>query len=394
MPTRITRITAYAVKSANAYAMSGAVRPGERLGDTDYRRFPPHRQLYSERSEAALVSVETNDGLVGWGEAQAPIGPEVILTIIERVLGPTILGQDPLATTSRYTDMYETLRVRGQIGGFQQDAIAALDTALWDLRGQSAGLSLAELLGGRMRDTLTCYVTGLRERSPAARRDEAAEWARQGFGVKPCLGFNARSDAAEMEGLREAMGEQATLAVDGMWGYTLPEARELGRTLERVRVAFFESPLAPEDVEAHGQLVAALDVPVAVGEPLRTRHQFLPWMTRRAMDIAQPDVMRNGVGETVAIATLANAHHLPVALHTGVVTVVGMAASWQIASALPNFAIQEFQPVMLDTFNHLSEKPLSVAEGVAHVPTGPGLGIDVNAQRVSSMSTSSVQVTL
>ena len=110
---RITKVAAYAVKSENAYAMSGAVRPGERLPGTDYRRFAPHRQLYSDRSEAALVRVETDEGLVGWGEAQAPIGPEVVLTVVEKVLGPTLLGLDPLATTARAVDMYETLRVRG-----------------------------------------------------------------------------------------------------------------------------------------------------------------------------------------------------------------------------------------------------------------------------------------
>jgi D-galactarolactone cycloisomerase len=391
---RITKITAYAVKSENAYAMSGAVRPGEQLAGTDYRRFAPHRQLYSDRSEAALVRVETDEGIVGWGESQAPVGPEVVLTIIERVLGPTVLGLDPLGTTARYADMYETLRVRGQIGGFQQDAIAALDTALWDIRGRAAGLSLADLIGGRLRDTLPCYVTGLREKSAAARREEAAEWARQGFGVKPCMGFDPRTDAAEMQGLREAMGRDAFLAVDGMWGYTLPQARTLGRVLEQAGVAFFESPIAPEDIEGHRQLSSGLDIPVAVGEPLRTRHQFLPWLTGRAMDIAQPDLMRNGVGETLAIASLAAAHHVPIALHTGVVTVVGMAASWQVASALPNFAVQEFQPVMLETFNHLVGEPLRVADGVAHVPTAPGLGIEVDATRVEEMSTSQLEVRL
>ncbi|WP_404383038.1 mandelate racemase/muconate lactonizing enzyme family protein [Knoellia locipacati] len=391
---RITKVSAYAVKSRTAYAMSGAVRPGEQLPGTDYRRFAPHRQLYSDRSEAALVRVETDEGLVGWGEAQAPIGPEVVLTAVEKVLGPTVLGLDPCATTARYLDMYETLRVRGQIGGFQQDAIAAIDTALWDVRGQACGLSVAELLGGRLRDTLPVYVTGLREKSPDGRRAEAADWAARGFGVKPCMGFDARADGAEVVGLREAMGDDAFLAVDGMWGYSLPQARSLGRVLERAGVAFFESPIAPEDVEGHRVLTSVLDIPVAVGEPLRTRHQFLPWLTGRAMDIAQPDLMRNGVGETVAIATLAAAHHIPVALHTGVVTVVGMAASWQVAAALPNFAVQEFQPVMLETFNPLVDQPLTVADGVAHVPTGPGLGIDVDTERVERMSTSRVELGL
>jgi L-alanine-DL-glutamate epimerase-like enolase superfamily enzyme len=83
---------------------------------------------------------ETDEGVVGWGEAQAPIGTEVVLTIIKEVLGPAILGRDPRETNLRYQDMYETLRVRGQVGGFQMDAIAGLDTALWDIVDRSQGV--------------------------------------------------------------------------------------------------------------------------------------------------------------------------------------------------------------------------------------------------------------
>jgi galactonate dehydratase len=290
--------------------------------------------------------------------------------------------------------MYETLRVRGQFGGFQQDSIAALDTALWDLRGRAAGLSIAELAGGRLRDQLPCYVTGLREKTPEGRREEAAEWARQGFGVKPCLGFGVGADANEVVGLREAMGDDAWLAVDGMWGYTLPQAKTLGRVLADAEVAFFESPIAPEDILGHRDLVRCLDLPVAIGEPLRTRYQFMPWLAERAMSVAQPDLMRNGVGETLAIATLASAHHVPVALHTGVVTSVGMAASWQVAAALPNFMVQEFQPVMLETFGDLVGEGLTVADGCVQVPTGSGLGVPVDEERVRAMATAVVELKL
>ena len=154
--------------------------------------------------------------------------------------------------------------------------------------------------------------------------------------------------------------------------------------LTEADVAFFESPIAPEDVVGHRELVRSLDLPVAVGEPLRTRHQFVPWLAQRAMDVAQPDLMRNGVGETLAIATLASAHHVPVALHTGVVTSIGMAASWQVAAALPNFVVQEFQPVMLETFGHLVEEGLTCRRRVRagpdrtrarrHRRRGPGPG--------------------
>jgi len=302
------------------------------------------------------------------------VGTEIILTIVKEVLAPAVLGRSAEATSLRYTDMYETMRVRGQIGGYQQDAIAGLDTALWDLRGRAVHASIADLLGGR-RDSLPAYVTGLREKTPKGRRAEAADWAAQGLGVKPCLGLGAVSDGREVEGLRSAMGDDATLLVDGMWGYTYPEAIRAGRVFEQYGVGFLEAPLLPEDVRGHA-LAAELDLPIAVGEPLRTRFQFLPWFQAEAVDIAQPDLMRNGVTETTAIGELAQAFNLPVALHTGVVTVVGMAASWQVASTIRTFHIQELQPVMLTTFNPWIAEPLRIFEGAVEVPTGPGLGIE------------------
>jgi galactonate dehydratase len=190
------------------------------------------------------------------------------------------------------------------------------------------------------------------------------------------------------------MGDEAWLAVDGMWGYSLPDAKWLAHVLSEQGVAFLESPLAPEDVDGHRELVHSAALPIAVGEPLRTRYQFSAWLRAGAIGVAQPDLMRNGVGETLAIATLASAQHVPVALHTGVVTAVGMAASWQVASALPNFAIQEFQPVMLETFAGFVEEELTVADGLVHVPSGPGLGVTVDEPSVREMATATVEIGL
>jgi galactonate dehydratase len=201
-------------------------------------------------------------------------------------------------------------------------------------------------------------------------------------------------DAREVERLRSAMGDDGRLMVDGMWGYSYPEAVRAGRAFEQYGVAFLEAPLLPEDVGGHARLARDLDLPIAVGEPLRTRFAFLPWFEREALDIAQPDLMRNGVTETVAIADLAYAFNRPVALHTGVVTVVGMSASWQVAATLPTFLIQELQPVMLDTFNPWLAEPLVVEDGAVVVPTGPGLGLALDEERISAMATATVTVAL
>ena len=103
-----------------------------------------------------MVRVETDEGITGWGETQAPIVPEVAQTIIGKVVGPAILGADPLATNVRYADMHGTMRARGHSSGYQIDAIAGVDTALWDIRGKAAGHSISEMIGGRFRDELPC----------------------------------------------------------------------------------------------------------------------------------------------------------------------------------------------------------------------------------------------
>lgn len=378
---RISRIITYTVKHGKRYQPVGQSTPSRQLPTSDYFQFPPYPQLYSQRSEAMVVKVETDEGLTGWGEAQAPIGPEVTQTIVRTILGPMLLDQDPLETNLRYMEMYETLRVRGQVGGFQLDAIAALDTALWDIKARALHLPLSTLLGGRFRETLPCYVTGLRGKTLEARVEEALGWTGQGIGIKPCLGFGYAADRHELETLRDAVGDQARMFMDGLWKYSIVDAVRIARVLEAVGAEFFEAPLLPEDVDGHSRLAQTVDIAIAVGEPLRTRWAFLPWFQRQALDLCQPDLMRNGVTETVKIAELAESFNIPVALHTGCLTVIGMAASWHVSAAIPNFFIQEYQPVMMEIFNPWLREPLELRDGVLVVPTGEGLGIDIAEER-------------
>lgn len=379
---KITSISAYAVKARTRYELAGGAAPVGQLPGSDYLRFAPYPQLYSQNSEALVVRVDTDEGVSGWGECQTPIAPEVAQTVIAKIIGPAVLGQDPLATNVRFADMYGTMRVRGQGGGYQMDAIAGLDTALWDIRGKVAGRSIADLLGGRFASELPCYVTGLRGHTLPERLDEAKGWAEQGIGIKPCLGFGVREDAGEVEQLRAAIGDQGQMMVDGVWRYSLAEAVQVGRAFEQSGVEFLEAPLHPEDVAGHARLAQTLDLAIAIGEPLRSRYAFLPWLEQRAMAVCQPDVMRNGISETARIATLAEAFNIPVAPHTGCLTVIGMSATWQLASSLSNLLVQEYQPVMLEVFNPWLTEPLQVRDGHLQLPTGPGLGLEIDHDRL------------
>ncbi|HZD22636.1 MAG TPA: mandelate racemase/muconate lactonizing enzyme family protein [Acidimicrobiia bacterium] len=359
------------------------------VAGTTHIRLGDYAHIDSTQCEAAIVEIRTDQGLSGWGECQSPIGPEVIGTIIERVLGPLILGRDPLASAVLRSEMYDALRVRGQITGYVVDAIAGLDTALWDLRGRHHNMSIARLAGGPYRTELPAYVSGLHK---DRRVPEAAEWAEAGFGVKAGLRGLGAEDIAEMAQIRSAVGDATPLYIDGMWRCSNMDVVRVARQLEDVQAGFFEAPMDPEDVGGHAELVRHVDVPIAIGEPLRTRYQFLPWFAQRALSVAQPDLMRVGPTEAFAIAAMAEAFHVPVAFHSGMATPIGMAATWQVAAGISNFLVQEFQPHMREIFSPITVDPLKDQGGRLLVPDQPGIGITINRKGLEALTEGSIDI--
>lgn len=345
--------------------------------ESNYYRAP--EAVYSQLVETVLVRVETDEGLYGWGEGQAPVGPEVPQTIIDRMLAPVLLGCDPTQTSVLWDRMYTSMNVRGQITGFMLDAISALDIALWDIKGKAAGMSVASLLGGSFRTKLPIYVSGMRAENTQARAELAESFFAGGFsGVKLFLGISPERDIAEATAVRNRVGDGKRVFCDLYWRYGLPEAERIGRVFEELQIGWMEAPLAPEDVGGHAKLAQNLQIAIAIGEPLRTRYQFLDWFECRALDVAQPDIARCGITEGKRIADLASAWHLPVAFHMGITLGVGIAATWQVAAAIPNLYIIEFQPPEFELAARFLTEPLKVENGQAVLPSGPGLGIDID----------------
>ena len=379
---KVTAITSFVARASRGYDLGSGVGFLPPLPASRYSRRPGLRELYGTRVEACLTRVETDSGLVGWGESQAPVGPEIAQAIVTRVLAPVVLGQDPFRRDSLYAEMLGSMHARGQFGGYQLDALASVDTALWDLTGRALGVSVNQLVGGPHRVELPCYVSGLTAASQEGRREEAHRHTASGFvGVKPFLGRGLAEDEEEAVALRSAIPQSAMLIADVLGRYRRHEALNLGRRLEGAGVDVLESPVPADDLDGHAELARALDIPIAAGEALRTRAAFLPWLRRQAIDIAQPDVMRNGITETLKIAALAEAFGVPVALHNGAVTSIGMAATWHVAASIDNFLVQELEPQMLELFNPWLRTPLEVRNGCAVVPPGPGLGIELDEER-------------
>ncbi|NGO76531.1 mandelate racemase/muconate lactonizing enzyme family protein [Streptomyces sp. YC504] len=378
---RVTQVRTYVLKQPTETAYLGKLNDGSAPApDQGYFVRPPWRSLYSAFMETVLVRVTTDEGVEGWGEALAPVGPEVVAAIIDRMLGPWLVGRDPLRVRPLWDGMRDLMRERGHLAGHQADALAALDIALWDLAGKAAGLPVAQLLGGAYRTEIPAYISGLPEPTDEGRAELAADWAKRGASmVKLALGNGVEEDLATYDAVAAA-APGLGIAIDAHWVYSLPQALELGRELDRRRALFFEAPLAPEDIAGHQELASRVTTPIAVGEALRNRYEFRDWFDRRATGLAQPDVARTGITEAMTIATLADARHIPVACHHSVGLGVSLAAGLHVAAAVADSPFFELQPTTLPYAQRILRTPITHTASGFTLPQGPGLGIDIDQE--------------
>lgn len=351
---------------------------GRAKSESSYYYREGYRCVYSSNMETCFVKLTTDTGAVGWGEALSPVAPEVVAKIITSLLSPLLIGSNPLDTNVLWTKMYDSMRDRGHTSGFMMDAIAACDTALWDLKGKLFGEPVYKLLGGAYRQQIPAYVSGLPKPTLAERVELAKSWKSKGFSaIKLALGWGRQEDAHNLSAVRAAVGPDVNLFIDAHWNYTVAEALDLGRELEKIGVTLYEAPLPPEDIAGHAELRRALTVPVAVGEAERTRYHFRDYFLHRAVDVVQPDVGRVGISETMRIGAMAEAFNVRVAPHLSVGLGICIAASIHVAAALPNLFMLEYQPPVLALANQLLEEPLSCEAGAYSLPAAPGLGVAI-----------------
>lgn len=369
---KITKITARAIcLPRNLSAATGTAGTPTAMGAAsgDYRWSAVYPCLYSPNFETALVKIETDAGLVGWGEAQAPLAPQVACTIIDRLLGPVLEGEDfseptPARISELWDRMYATMRVRGQTGGFMVDAIAALDIALWDIAGQAAGLPVSHLIPGTPKQLIPAYLSGM----------QPGETDSNGFGLVKM--FYDTSGVKEFLDHVEAVQRTGTeLAVDALWRHTPATARSFGKELDARNVKWFEAPLPPEDVEEHAALALEMRTPLAIGESYRTRFEMKPFFAAKAVGIYQPDLGRTGITEGLRLAQMAEAAGVPVVPHLSIAFGPQIAAALHFAAAVKGCNLAEYNPQVLHVANRFLQDPLEVAEQAYQVPQGKGLGI-------------------
>jgi galactonate dehydratase len=339
--------------------------------------------VYSDDIETMLVRVETSDGVVGWGEAQAPVAPEIPRTIVDVLLGPLAVGEDALAPERLWSRLYSAMRVRGHTGSFLLDAIAAIDMAIWDLCGKVAGLPVARLLGGPCQDPVPCYVSGLHGATVEARVAEAVRLF--GLGARAFKLFMSGSEADCLDtvrAVRAALGTDVRLAVDALWRLDEARAVRFAQALAASDVLWLEAPLAPEDVRGHARLARRTSIPIALGECYRTRFEILPFFERGAIGVLQPDLGRSGITEARKLAVLADTHHVPVAPHVSIGLGPQIAAAVHLAAAIPNLLLLECNPNVFEQSARLAHGALPWSVAGVRIPQEPGLGIQIDEDAV------------
>ncbi len=344
--------------------------------------------VYSNRT-TTLVEVSTDEGITGWGECYGPAA--VSQVIVESLFKNWVVGRDPFDVEVIWEDLYNRIKDYG-LTGMTVSGISGIDIALWDIIGKACGKPIHKLIGGAFRTEVQAYATGLyfygMDRVVEDAVAEAEGYVAQGFrAIKMKIGLgDIDKDYERIAAVRQAIGPDIRLMVDANHCFSVPSAIRLGRRLETLNIEWFEEPISPEDIDGYVEVSRALDMAVAGGENEFTRYAFRNIVTRKAMDIVQPDVCAaGGITECKKIACLASTHGIECVPHAWG-SAIGLAATLQFLAALPDMPpslipmppMLEFEQTENPFRDRLAKEPIVQHAGIVAIPTGPGLGIEID----------------
>jgi D-galactarolactone cycloisomerase len=321
-----------------------------------------------------LVQVVTDSCITGIGEAAGP--PKIISAIIE-MLKTRIMNENPLDIEKLWRNMWG--RRSGQFADMIISAISGIDIALWDIAGKKTGLPVTSLLGGFCRDKVKAYATGGYFKPVGELAKEVYGYAEQGFkAVKIKVGLGIDKDLEIVKTVRKAVGYDFELMVDANEAYDAPTAIKLARKLSRYDIGWFEEPVHSRDVESLAKISSKVDIPIAAGEYEHTRFGFREMISRKAVDIIQPDVtIAGGLTECRKIAAMAEAWNIGCAPHVWG-SAVGLAAAVHLIASTSNCIILELDRTYNPLRENLAKDQIICENGYVKVPKEPGLGIDLD----------------
>ena len=347
--------------------------------------------------DAAILRIETNDGIVGWGEGKNAAGSTgnyaALVHLLNNEVGPRLIGLDP-ANIAPIWEMlysgvrYETASAAGHAmpelacRGHSVAAISAVDIALWDLLGKSLGQPVWRLLGGRKADRMAAYASGGWASAERIGEQLQSYIASGGFrSVKMRVGAMDGAphvSAGRVRAARKALGPDVELAVDAHGSYTVAEARRFMHLVSDCDLAWFEEPVMTDDKAGMAEIRATGSIPIATGESEATRFAFRDLALLGSADIFQPDpAFCGGITEAMRIGTIASAFNLRFAPHLWAGAPC-FYSGLHVCAASPASFIIEYSLGANPMIHDLVEEQTAPRDGMIEIPDKPGLGFTIS----------------
>ncbi|MFD3003455.1 galactonate dehydratase [Pontibacter toksunensis] len=355
-------------------------------------------ELFQVPPRWLFLKIETDDGIVGWGEPVIEGKAATVKTAVEELMD-YLVGKDPMHIEDHWNVMYRAGFYRG--GPILMSAIAGIDQALWDIKGKYFNAPVYQLIGGKAREIMKVYswIGGDR---PADVGNAAKEMVAKGF---KAVKMNATEElqyvdtydkvdfaVARIAAVREAVGPAVGIGIDFHGRVHKPMAKILAKALEPFRPMFIEEPVLPENNEALREIANHVSIPIATGERMFSKWQFKTLLKEGYADIIQPDLSHaGGITECKKIFSMAEAFDVAVAPHCPLGP-IALAACLQVDATCHNAFIQE-QSLGIhynqgsDLLDYLVDQSVfAYHDGYVKIPEGPGLGIEVNEAHVRKMA--------
>ena len=342
-----------------------------------------------------FVRIETESGIHGWGEAYVTAEKEKAVDEYLRAMAPHVIGRSAHNIRHLGQVLFDDFVIRRSSMGFLS-AWSAIEMALWDIVGKQAGMPVYNLLGGASRERVRVYANGWSDEGGTvdeviALAVKVKELGYTALKFDPMPGawrtFIDRQDEVFavdfVRRMREALGPEMEILIELHRRLAPSYAIRLGRQFAEFDVQWLEEPCLSDNIELVAEVRRNQPIPVVTGETLYTKEDFARVFAARAADILNPDICAmGGITALMDIATMAQPHAVAIAPHNNNSTLSGLAATLHVCAVIPNFTIAECFINRLSACDEIATQKIVVEAGWAELPTAPGLGIDIDVDRL------------
>jgi|TARA_B100001964_G_scaffold74645_1_gene84803 galactonate dehydratase len=344
-----------------------------------------------------LIKIYCEDGTVGFGEGGVHGWQRPTKTMVE-TMSHYLVGKDPSRIEHHYQWLYRSSHFMGSV---VQGALSAIDIALWDIKGKQFQTPIYDLLGGKTRDRVRCYMH-VNGNTIDDLVSDSLEKVSQGFTAVRFTPFSPNyylhksysewaDEAVKRVGaVKDAVGNSIDICVEIHRQMSPSESIALGKRLEQFNPFFYEDPMLPDSPAVMGNLQQNCNIPIATGERFTTIYEYQQLLENNGCSYVRPDLcLCGGISGSKKVASMAEAQHIKVIPHNPL-SPISTAACVQLDACIPNFALQEYTGESESPKSDLLKNPLKLIDGYLTVPEGPGLGVIINDEALNQPETPKV----